>query len=252
MSVGSNAPVAPFGTRSSPRVAPPSLGKRIFGAFLRGFFTFYYQYARFLTWLMPRITIEGKKLHIPSRVYKPLENEQRFREYVKPGERVCDLGCGSGVITVFVAPVASEVVALDIGEHAVEATKHNCAALGITNVVVEKSDMFEKASGDFDVICANPPFVEIPMRGEDAQWATSVTYLDRLFVEGGKRLKPGGRIVALYPRSKQKRLEEFAAKEGFVLVATKSVRPKSLKLWLICALYMELLFAAQFHVFERR
>lgn len=249
MSVDSNLPVAPMAPRDA---EGPSVGKRIAGTLLRGFFTFYYQYARFLTWLMPHITIEGKRLWIPSRVYKPLENEQRFRDYVKPGERVCDLGSGSGVISVFVAPVAREVVALDIGDNAVEATRKNCAAHGLTNVVVEKSDMFERAQGNFDVICANPPFVEIPMKGEDAQWATSVTYLDRLFTEGGKRLNAGGRIVALYPRSKQKHLESFAEKEGFRLVETRSVRPKSIKLWLICALYMELLFSAQFHVFERR
>ncbi len=241
----------PENTADIEKNAPSSLYANLERKFLTGFFQFYYKYTKLLNTLMPSITLEGKKLMIPSNVYKPIENEQRYGEFIEEGQRVCDLGCGCGAISVFVAEKADSVVALDIGEDAVAATKANCEKLGCTNVVALKSDMFAEAEGKFDTICANPPFVEIPMKGESNQWATSVTFLTRLFSEGKEYLEPGGRIIVLYPKNKQGRLESLACPEGFKLVEVKPVSPKSLKLWLICALYMELFFNAHFFVFER-
>jgi release factor glutamine methyltransferase len=172
--------------------------------------------------------------------------------FSQPGDRVCDLGCGCGVISLFVAEKARSVVALDIGPHAVAATRENCEQLGIENVEVHQSDMFAATDETFDCICANPPFVEIPMEGENTQWATSVTMLNRLFREGREHLAPGGRIVVLYPGLKGKRLTSFAETEGFTLVKSEPVGPKSLKLWMVCAVYLELFFDAHFFVFERR
>lgn len=202
--------------------------------------------------MAPTITLAGKTFSIPPTVYKPMETEQHFRDYVRPGERVCDLGCGSGVIAVFCADVAGSVVALDISEDAVKVTRENCERHSLRNVDVRKSDMFSAADGAFDVICANPPFVDIPMKGENCQWATSVSVLDRLFHDGRRYLKEGGKIVVLYPKGKKERLLSVAEPEGFALVSTKPIGPKSAGLWLTCAIYMELLFDAHFYVFERR
>lgn len=215
------------------------------------FFAFYYRYCRLLTTLMPNVTFDGKRIAVPPTVYKPLENEHRFREYIRKGNRVCDLGCGCGVVSVFCAEVAESVVALDIGEEAVRATQHNCEQHGLTNVEVYKSDMYAAAQGSFDCICANPPFVEIPMKGEDFQWATSTCFLNRLFSEGRDYLKTDGKIIVLYPKSKQARLVEFAEPAGFQLTATQPIGPKSFKIWLTCLLYMELFFNAHFFVFEK-
>jgi hypothetical protein len=66
------------------------------------------------------------------------------------------------------------------------------------------------------------------------------------------RLARGGRIVVLYPGLKGKRLTSFAEAEGFTLVKSEPVGRKSLKLWMVCAVYLELFFDAHFFVFERR
>ncbi|MFG0263216.1 MAG: methyltransferase [Novipirellula sp. JB048] len=228
--------------------ADRSLRRFLLTAFFRG----YYPYARLLTRLMPNITLEGKRLHVPSTVYKPLENEHRYREFIRPGERVCDLGCGCGVVAIFAAERAERVVALDIGAHAVQATRENCKRLGIANVDVLHSNMFAATDEVFDCICANPPFVEIPMKGENLQWATSVTLLNRLFREGREHLAPGGRIVVLYPKHKGQRVTAFAEAAGFELVETQAVGPKSVKMWLLCTLYLQLFFNAHFFVYRRR
>ncbi len=227
------------------------MAARLKRALLQAFFTAYYPYARLLTWLMPTLTLDGKTLHIPPAVYKPLENEHHYRDFVQSGDTVCDLGSGSGVVSAFVAERAARVVALDIGPEAVAATAANCERLGLANVQVQQSDMFAATEERFDVICANPPFVEIPMRGADKQWATSVTLLNRLFTEGRDHLRPGGSIVVLYPRRKSSRLQEFAREAGFALVASRAVGPKSVKLWLLCGLYLQLFFDAHFFVFRR-
>ena len=75
-----------------------------------GFMTFWYFHARVLNSLLPSVTLQGKRLVIFPGVYKPLENEQACSEYCREGDRVLDLGCGSGVGSVFCAPKAREVI----------------------------------------------------------------------------------------------------------------------------------------------
>ena len=110
-----------------------------------GFMTFWYFHVRTLNSLLPSVTLQGKRLVIFPGVYKPLENEQACSEYCREGDRVLDLGCGSGVASVFCAPKAREVVAVDISLPAVRNTEENCRLHGLTNVKVMQSDMFSRA-----------------------------------------------------------------------------------------------------------
>lgn len=78
---------------------------------------------------------------------------------MRPGYRVLDVGCGSGILTVAAAKLgASHVVALDVDDIAVRATRENCrlneleppvtVALG----TVEPTEAFARA---YDLIVAN-------------------------------------------------------------------------------------------------
>src|SRR5580704_16883105 len=111
----------------------------------------WYVHVRTLNRLWPSITLEGKRLTIFPGVYKPLENEPACAEYCRDGDRVLDLGSGSGVCSVFCAPKAREVVAVDISAVAVKNTAENCRRFGYDNVVAVQSDMFSSVEGKFDL-----------------------------------------------------------------------------------------------------
>ena len=214
-------------------------------------FELYYAYLRVLNRCLPSIRLDGKEIRVRPGVYKPLEHEQRMADYCEPGSRVLDLGCGSGVATVFAAPRASEVVAVDINPGALENTRENCRAHGISNAVVLQSDMFASVSGSFDLIIAHPPYIHLDVKGVASQFATSVWFLEVLFREATKYLAEGGRLVVLFPGSQQERLEELATAGGLRLVDCRDTERKGPKLMLTSLLYLQIGFRTRRYLFER-
>jgi SAM-dependent methyltransferase len=92
----------------------------------RAFMTFWYGYVKNLNLILPSITIQGKRLIVFPDVYKPLENEYACADYCREGDRMLDLGCGSGIGAVVCAPKVRELVAVDISPSAVKNTEENC------------------------------------------------------------------------------------------------------------------------------
>ena len=214
---------------------PWSLFKRVFMAF-------WYWHVRQLNLLWPSITLDGQTLAIFPSVYKPLENEQSCVEFIRKDDRVLDLGCGSGVCAVFAAEVAREVVAVDISPSAVENTRENCRRLGRDNVMVKLSDMFANVDGKFDLILANPPYLEADFADEEAQFATSTRYLPILFAEAGKHLAKDGRLLIQYPGWFSGSIKRLAADHGLEVVKIQRMPRKSLYLSLLSVAYMQLGF----------
>ena len=173
-----------------------------------GFMAFWYSYVGTLNSIWPSITLQGKRLVIFPNVYKPLENEYACSEYCREGDRVLDLGCGSGVGTVFCAPKAREVVAVDISLAALRNTEENCRIHGLKNVKVMKSDMFSGVEGKFDLILANSPYLEDEFEAEEQQFATSVKYMPTLFAQVGDYLAEGGRLLIQFPLRSRPRIRK--------------------------------------------
>lgn len=217
-----------------------------------GFMAFWYSYIRMLNVISPSITVDGKRLVILPNVYKPLENEHACGEYCREGDRVLDLGCGSGVGAIFCAPKAREVVAVDISSAAVRNTEENCRIHGLKNVQVMQSDMFSHVEGKYDLILANSPYIEDEFQAEDHQFATSVKYLPALFAQVGDYLAEGGRLLVQFPLRSRPRIEKLASEHGLELIYMRPLPPKSLSLFLLSALYMQVGFNSTWYVLQRR
>ncbi|MNG05745.1 Release factor glutamine methyltransferase [compost metagenome] len=75
--------------------------------------------------------------------------------------RAVDIGCGAGVGALVVArahPYA-EVLAVDINPRALRLSAVNAELAGVDNISVYQSDILGSVEGEFDLIIANPPYM---------------------------------------------------------------------------------------------
>lgn len=120
---------------------------------------------------------------------------------VRPGERVLDMGTGSGVNAILAARQGAVVVAADINPHAVEAARANVERNGVAdNVVVVESDVFAKVEGRYDLVVFNPPFRWMKPRDWAEASITDENYraLTAFFARVREHLVDGGRILVFF------------------------------------------------------
>lgn len=82
-----------------------------------------------------------------------------LEKYEKEGDRMLDVGCGSGILAICAAKLgAKECFACDIDENAVRIARENAEINKTPNVRAEVSDLLkqvEKVEGGYDICCAN-------------------------------------------------------------------------------------------------
>jgi ribosomal protein L11 methyltransferase len=75
---------------------------------------------------------------------------------LRPGERVLDYGCGSGILAIAAAKLgAAEVVGVDVDPQAIRASRANAQANGIAAVFAAPDDLPASAAQPYDVLVAN-------------------------------------------------------------------------------------------------
>jgi chitin disaccharide deacetylase len=79
----------------------------------------------------------------------------------QPGQRVLDLGTGTGIIAICLAKEGRGVVASDISRGAVRAARANARRHGVALEVLQ-SDLLDAITGRFDLIVFNPPYAFRP------------------------------------------------------------------------------------------
>jgi release factor glutamine methyltransferase len=142
----------------------------------------------------------GHTFAVPPEVYPPhpLGLAELVRAEVRSGERVLDLGTGSGVNAVVAAAAGADVLAVDVNPVAVGCARANAAANGVAGRVdVRESDVFDAVDGRFDLVVFDPPFRWFAPRDLWERGTADENYeaLTRFFAEVGERLTPAGRIL---------------------------------------------------------
>ncbi|MBD1587693.1 methyltransferase [Pseudomonas typographi] len=113
--------------------------------------------------------------------------------------RAADIGCGSGAGALLIARAQphAEVLALDINPRALHYAQANARLAGTVNVSCRHSDVLQHTEGAFDLIVANPPYMQDPERrayrhgGDDLGSSLS----RRIVEEAMQRLAPGGSLL---------------------------------------------------------
>jgi methylase of polypeptide subunit release factors len=103
------------------------------------------------------------RLRLPKSVHVPPSSsvELAMRLDIQPGERVLELGCGSGLLSIAAAKMgAGSVVAVDIDPRALDSAVENAGLNGFSDRIdVRAGSWFEAvhAGEQFDVVIATPP-----------------------------------------------------------------------------------------------
>lgn len=142
---------------------------------------------------------------------------------------ILDMGCGSGVLglTLAAEKPESHLTLSDISRDALSLTEQNAAKLGIENISLIHSDLFESIEEKYDLIAANLPYVP---DGEATTMARELRHdpaialfsgtdgmdlLRKFIPESVNFLKPGGVIALEIGHDQASQVRECLEKSGF-------------------------------------
>ena len=153
----------------------------------------------------------GLSLYVDERVLIPRQDtECLVEEVLRDGARgaLLDLCTGSGCIPLALLKHGNFSCALgaDISAEALAVAEINRARTGLP-LLLRQSDLFTEIPERFDVITANPPYIEsaeieslsVEVRDHEPRLALDgaadgLAFYRRLAAESGAHLKPGGRL----------------------------------------------------------
>lgn len=152
-------------------------------------------------------------------VYPPSDDSILLIESldVIPREKVLEVGCGSGVVSIHCAKNGCYVTAVDVNPRAVELARRNSVA-NETDIRVLESDVYGNVDGVFDTIMFNLPYLPVDEEGLLAKaWSggpDGLGPLPRLLEGAPDHLVPGGRVVVVVssltePRALEEALEGY-------------------------------------------
>ncbi|MDF1557369.1 MAG: class I SAM-dependent methyltransferase [ANME-2 cluster archaeon] len=151
---------------------------------------------------MISITYRDRTVQLLPNIYEPAEDSfllvDALLENIRPGSHVLEVGCGSGIVSVFALERCVSVVATDINPHAVR-----CARLNGIHAV--RTDLFAGIKGTFDMVVFNPPYLPTSEDERVGGWddlmldggMSGRDIISRFVEEVGTHLKTNGQVLLL-------------------------------------------------------
>ncbi len=135
-------------------------------------------------------------------VYPPSEDSILLIESldIEIGERILEVGCGSGVVSIHCAKNGGIVTSVDINPSAVELCSFNFKQNNLIGDV-RYSDLYQNVPEKFDTIFFNLPYLPVEEEGMlEKAWSGGEDGLGPLpnLIEGARtHLLPNGRLVVV-------------------------------------------------------
>ena len=164
------------------------------------------------------------------QVYQPAEDSDLLAavpcEQVGSGDRVLEVGAGSGYVSVRIArETDARVVAADLNPHACRQTRERAREAGVA-VEVVRANLADPFRAAFDAVLFNPPYIPgepvyddwmgVALSGGESGRAVIDPFLDTV----AEALAPGGAVYLLVSSlTGVEAVAERAAANGFHAVA---------------------------------
>ncbi len=133
-------------------------------------------------WFANQFT-SARREEFVEKIYPHLE------AYLKPGDRVVDLGCGAGSITIFLEEQGAQITGIDLAPGLIALARVEAIKRGAKADFIEANVLdYPLGEGVYDLaVCFGNPLTDFPHQ-------SFPTFRDRVF----DALKPGGHFIIEY------------------------------------------------------
>ena len=181
--------------------------------------------------------VKGAKIEERNGIYAPAEDTLLAAEILLRninGDRleVAEIGTGTGALGIIAAMDSrvSHVLMSDLSEEALECAKDNARLNGVEErCTFIKSYLFDKITGNFDIIIFNPPYLpdDDEVKSGKNWWSGGPIGIEltKLFIEqAAAHLNKNGTIITVESSlAESKALHDFIHTNGFRIADSESV-----------------------------